>query len=337
MTDAIDCKQVVKRFGSTTVLDRVQWSVERGQTAGLVGTSGAGKTTLLRIIAGLVACTSGEVVLAPAQRGARPRVGMVFQNLALWPHLTARRHLECILSGKPRRDRRRRAEALLDEMKLPQVCWDRRPAQLSGGEAQRLALARALAADPEILLLDEPLAHLDAGLKDELLRQIGQLPGAKAVTVVYVTHAWREAASICAQIAVLDGGQIRQSGAPDELFWAPADRKIALMSGPLIDFPLEWLAAGLIGSQGANQEDLSIVPAEDGRIGVRPQQIRLGDPCGPSRWKVLACRLQEAGWTIGLANGNHVLELPAAAPPAASEVGIELLARGPLVARGGGV
>jgi ABC-type Fe3+/spermidine/putrescine transport system ATPase subunit len=329
MTDAIECKQVVKRFGSTTVLDRVLWSVERGQMAGLVGTSGAGKTTLLRIIAGLVPCTSGEVVLARAQRGARPRVGMVFQNLALWPHLTARRHVECVLSGAPRRDRRRRAEGLLDEMKLPQVCWDRRPAQLSGGEAQRLALARALAAEPEILLLDEPLAHLDAGLKDDLLRLIGQLAGAKAVTAVYVTHAWREAASICAQIAVLDVGRIKQSGAPDQLFWAPADRRIALMSGPLIDFPRDWLEAGLIGFQGANQEELSIVPAEGGRIGVRPQQIRLGGPSGPSRWKVLTCRPEGAGWTIGLANGNHVLELPAAAPPVASEVGIELLSRGP--------
>ncbi|HEX5500012.1 MAG TPA: ABC transporter ATP-binding protein [Thermomicrobiales bacterium] len=327
-TIAIECKDVVKRYGPATVLDRVDWTVRHGQVAGLIGASGAGKTTLLRIIAGLSSSTSGTIALTGGAQGVRPRIGMAFQNLALWPHLTARRHLECVLSAWPRRQRRSRAEAVLDEAGLPRDCWERRPAQLSGGEAQRLALARALAPRPEILLLDEPLAHLDAERKGELLRLIGQLPDANSVTVVYVTHVWGEAAAICAQIAMMDAGRIKQSGAPDQLFWAPADRKMALLSGPLIDLPLDWLDAGAIAFGDAEPSALSVVPIEAGRIGVRPQQLRLTGSLEANRWQVLTCRPHGAGWTVGLANGNYVLELPAALPPVTSDVGIELLARG---------
>jgi ABC-type Fe3+/spermidine/putrescine transport system ATPase subunit len=328
MANAIECREIVKRFGPATVLDRVNWSVGGGQTAGLVGASGAGKTTLLRIIAHLLPCTSGEIAFPGSKRGARPRIGMVFQNLALWPHLTARRHLECVLSAGPRRQRRSRAEAALDEVRLPRVCWERRPAQLSGGEAQRLALARALAPDPEILLLDEPLAHLDAELKDELLRLVGQLAEAKAVTVVYVTHIWGEAAAICTQIAVMDAGRIKQSGTPEQLFWGPADRKIASMCGPLVDVPLAWLDAGLISFAAADRSSLSIVPVEQGRIGVRPQQIRLTSDSSASHWHVTACRAQAAGWLVRLENDDRVMELVSPLPPATKEVGIELLGRG---------
>ena len=320
MTAAIECREIMKRFGRSLVIDRLNWSVPAGQTTALIGASGAGKTTLLRIIAGLTPCTSGQVAFDVP----RPRVGLVFQNLALWPHLTARRHLECVLSHRPR-SQRRCAERWLGEVRLPPATWDRLPAQLSGGEAQRLAFARALAAEPQILLLDEPLAHLDAALKGELLALIKGLAHAQSLTLVYVTHAWTEAAELCRQTGVMADGRIVQAGAPDEIYWRPANRRVAQLAGPLIELPLDWLDDGSIVFEGAERAAVSIVPVEAQRVAIRPQQVRLTEPAGASRWRLLACRPQGAGWLALLDCDGRRWELPTAAPSEASEVGVTLL------------
>ena len=321
MTSAIECREIVKRYGRSSVIDRLNWSIPAGQLAALVGASGAGKTTLLRIIAGLSRCTSGQVEFDVP----RPRVGLVFQNLALWPHLTARRHLECVLSHLPRSERRRRAQSWLEEVRLPPATHDRLPAQLSGGEAQRLAFARALAAEPQILLFDEPLAQLDAALKAELLALIKAQAQARSLTLVYVTHAWHEAASLCQQAGVMDHGRIVQFAAPDEVFWRPANRRVAQLAGPLVELPLAWIDDGSILCQSGAPAALSIAPIEGQSIALRPQQIRLAEAAGASRWRVLECHPQGAGWRAVLACNGRTLEAPAAAPPEASEVGIALL------------
>lgn len=218
---SIDCRGVVKQFGPHLVLNGVDWKLEAGATAGLIGDSGAGKTTLLRIIAGLERATRGEakLVLAAASHTNcnRPRCGMVFQSLALWPHLTARQHIECVLFKLARRARRMRAAELLVEVRLPESAWDRHPAQLSGGEGQRLALARALAVDPHVLLLDEPLAQLDSRLRLELLGLLRDLIAARGLTTICVTHHWPEVAPICNQVMVLENGRVCHDG-PSKLY-----------------------------------------------------------------------------------------------------------------------
>lgn len=321
MTSAIECREIVKHFGQSRVIDRLNWSIPAGQLAALLGASGAGKTTLLRIMAGLLHCTSGQVEFDVP----RPRVGLVFQNLALWPHLTVRQHLQCVLSHRPRDQRRRCAQRWLEEVRLPPSTHDQLPAQLSGGEAQRLALARALAAEPQILLLDEPLAQLDAALKGELLALVKNLAHAHSLTLVYVTHAWTEAASLCGQAGVMADGRIVQFAAPDEVFWRPANRCVAQIAGPLVELPLAWLDDRSILFHGGAPASLSITPIEGRRIALRPQQVRLTEPAGASRWRVLECRPQGAGWITVLSCDGRRLEAPAAALSESDEVGVEVL------------
>ncbi|MCA9202038.1 MAG: ATP-binding cassette domain-containing protein, partial [Planctomycetales bacterium] len=165
MAVGVQCRDVGKRFGAACVLNGVSWTARAGAVSGLVGVSAAGKTSLLRIIAGLDRADSGTVEFprddasqTEAAKAQSPRIGMTFQNLSLWPHLTARQHVASVLRVAARDGA---VEALLAEVGLPASTFDRRPAELSGGEGQRLALARALAVKPELLLLDEPLAQLD--------------------------------------------------------------------------------------------------------------------------------------------------------------------------------
>ncbi|HWB12169.1 MAG TPA: ABC transporter ATP-binding protein [Pirellulales bacterium] len=302
---SIHCHDLTKRFGQLSVLDQVCWSVAAGQTVGLLGGSGAGKTTLLRLVAGLARCTSGTLIVG-ASSADPPRVSMVFQNLALWPHLTARQHLECVLFRLPLRDRRRRAEALLSEARLPAEVWRHRPAQLSGGEAQRLALARALAVEPDVLLLDEPLAHLDPPLRSELLQVIRECVGSRGMTCVFVTHSWDEAVQFCSRIAVLDRGRLVQEGSPADLYWRPRSAAVAHWSGPVVQLRQSWLTAGCLGCAGETGH-LAITAAGPDELLVRPQQLTAVGATGENRWQVVDSRPRAGGWwTTARRDGNMV-------------------------------
>lgn len=189
----LEARDICKRYGARRVLDRVSIRVERGCAVLLLGPSGSGKTTLLRIIAGLERADSGEVWLdgacangiAPGARG----IGMMFQDLALWPHMRARRQLEFVLRGRgiSRQERMRRAHRLLESFQLEHRA-DAYPAQMSGGEQQRLAFARAVVTDAPLLLLDEPFANLDAPLRDLLLEHIVRRMRKRGTAVVLSTH-----------------------------------------------------------------------------------------------------------------------------------------------------
>ncbi|MFA6244291.1 MAG: ATP-binding cassette domain-containing protein [Candidatus Hydrogenedentales bacterium] len=193
----IELRDIVKRFGETLVLDHVSLRAGHGAGLGLFGPSGIGKTTILRIIAGLERPDSGKVVVGrnevrpgwcEARRDAHA-VGMVFQDLALWPHMRAERHLEFVLrgSGLSRRERIARAHATLEFCGLS----DKRrayPATLSGGEQQRLAFARALVTDPGILLLDEPFANLDDTLRTRFIEELTRRKYTQGATLVISSH-----------------------------------------------------------------------------------------------------------------------------------------------------
>lgn len=324
---SIDCREVTKRFEGANVLEGVEWHIAPSQVVGLLGGSGAGKTTLLRLIAGLTRCTSGEIVIGGPSNGPsnrQPRIGMVFQNLALWPHLTALEHLSCVLFRQPAQSRRTRAEALLTEMRLPAAVWNRRPAQLSGGEAQRLALARALAIEPEILLLDEPLGHLDPPLRNGMLEFLRDCVAARRTTCILVTHCWDEAAAICERIAVLDGGRVSQEGTPAELYWRPSNEVVARWSGLCIELPRAWLQQGNISvSQAAPQ--LGILPADGDKLVLRPQQLVETASTEHNRWTVVDQRPQSGGWQTTVARDGDNLTLLLDGPRAAgAAIGLEL-------------
>lgn len=206
-----------REYGATMAVRELTLRVGTGRTVALVGPSGCGKTTLLRLIAGLEQPDWGEVflgntlasnrnyVIPPRQRS----LSMVFQDLALWPHMTVRRHVEFALDPRRYRGgaRKRRCEELLARVRLTQ--YDSRPHQLSGGEKQRLALARALAAEPEYLLFDEPLSSLDLASRKQLLGEVRTILRAGNITALYVTHQPEEAIFIADDIALMENGSIR--------------------------------------------------------------------------------------------------------------------------------
>lgn len=190
---SIDIQNLNKSFKQRQIFDNFSLRVEKGELLGLQGPSGSGKTTLLRVIAGLDDDYKGAVEVTG-------EVALVFQNLALWPHLTAKEHLRFVFESKNLRitPLRQGYEGQADcelwitevfgQVRFPEELSDNYPHQLSGGEKQRLALARALAQEPNILLLDEPFSNLDFGLKKEIKKEIRRIHHNQNLTTIYVTH-----------------------------------------------------------------------------------------------------------------------------------------------------
>lgn len=304
----VDCQQLSKQYGEQVVLDRLDWTLEAGQSWALVGPSGAGKTTFLRIVAGLERGDSGEISFLDGnqQRVRQPRVGMVFQHLGLWPHLTASQHVACVLKHASPAERMRIAADRLAEVCLPAACHDKRPEQLSGGEAQRLAIARALAVDPRILLLDEPLAQVDTMLRAELLALLRELITKRGMTSIYVTHSWGEASRVADQVAVLLGGRMIQAGDFSEVYRHPATATVARLTGPVVEIPRRFANAGRIGLT----ERAATINMQSDPWVIRPQQLEVTASDGENRWEVIQCRPFGFGWEVIFANGDDRLCTP---------------------------
>jgi ABC-type Fe3+/spermidine/putrescine transport system ATPase subunit len=217
-SSALSIKGISKRFGTHQALDDVSLDILPGTCAVVLGPSGCGKTTLLRVIAGLETPDAGEIWLAgtlvtDARRNHVPsherRIGFVFQDLALWPHLTVRQNLEFVLEAQrlpPATRQARVAEAL--RIVRVEGLSGRYPHALSGGEQQRIALARALVGEPRILLLDEPLSSLDAELRTTLRQELTRLQRALQLTTVYVTHDREDASALADSIVEMRAGRI---------------------------------------------------------------------------------------------------------------------------------
>ncbi|GLZ31745.1 sugar ABC transporter ATP-binding protein [Lentzea sp. NBRC 105346] len=260
-------------------VDDLDLAVADGELFALLGPSGCGKTTLLRTIAGLEQASAGTVGIGALDVTRLPpgdrRVAMVFQDYALFPHMTVAENIAYPLRVRraSKAAQRDAAERMSGDLSLTGLL-DRRPGQLSGGQQQRTALARAVAADADVLLLDEPLSNLDARLRLEARTFLKRLQRELALTTVFVTHDQAEALALADRIAVMDAGRIRQLGTPREVFQRPADMFVAnfigstpmnLLPGTVVDGQVEFAGTRLPASG---------VPGEV-TVGIRPEYLRI--------------------------------------------------------------
>src|SRR6266542_3805777 len=235
---SITAKGVSRRFGDFVALDDVSLEIPSGSLTALLGPSGSGKSTLLRVIAGLERPDAGTVVIdgrdATALPPQRRGVGFVFQHYAAFKHMTVRENVAFGLKvrRRPKAEVRRRVDELLELVQLPGLA-DRYPAQLSGGQRQRMALARALAVEPQVLLLDEPFGALDARVRKELRAWLRRLHDEVHVTTIFVTHDQEEAMDVADEIVVLAGGVVEQVGSPHDLYDHPANDFVMGFLGPV--------------------------------------------------------------------------------------------------------
>jgi ABC-type Fe3+/spermidine/putrescine transport system ATPase subunit len=230
----LELRGVSKDFPGHRAVRGVSLGIERGSFFSLLGPSGCGKTTTLRLIAGFETPTSGEIWLNGARIDALPpfrrNVNTVFQNYALFPHLTVRGNVEFGLRRAG--DAAERVRQVLEQLQLSEK-ESRKPAQLSGGERQRVALARALVLAPDVLLLDEPLSALDPQLRKQVRAELKELQRRTGVTFLFVTHDQEEALALSDRIAIMNAGEVEQTGTPQELYQKPRSRFVASFLGEM--------------------------------------------------------------------------------------------------------
>ena len=261
----LDLHNVRKSFTQSTAVENFNLEVERGEFVSFLGPSGCGKTTTLRMIAGFETPTSGTITVNNVDITNTPpnrrNVGMVFQSYALFPNMTVADNIGFGLKVARRSasEIAKRTEEMLRTVHLPEF-GGRYPYQLSGGQQQRIALARALAIQPQVLLLDEPLSALDAKIRVSLRNEIRAIQRQLGITTIYVTHDQEEALSLSDRIVVMSNGRIEQIGTPFEIYNFPTTRFVASFVGTL----------NLLTAQ--------VVDAPDGRISIDGQEVRAGKP-----------------------------------------------------------
>jgi sulfate transport system ATP-binding protein len=287
---SITVKDVSKRFGNFVALDNVSLEVPNGSLLALLGPSGSGKTTLLRVIAGLEVADSGAVYHHDEEithHSARDRkVGFVFQHYALFRHMTVAENIRFGLRvrGAPRDVIRDRVEELLKLIRLDGL-ENRYPGQLSGGQRQRVALARALAAQPRVLLLDEPFGALDAKVRQELRHWLRRLHDDLHVTSIFVTHDQEEAFEVADQVVVMQDGRISQVGTPQELFEHPANPFVMEFLGSVNVFQGRVQGGRVhVGNTEITSMEHTHPDAHSTAVYVRPHELDVSPapPEGPS-------------------------------------------------------
>jgi putative spermidine/putrescine transport system ATP-binding protein len=286
---ALTLERLEKRFAGQIAVDAVSLDVRPGEMIVLLGPSGCGKTTTLRMIAGFIAPSGGDIRLDGRSVAGLPPyrrdMGIVFQSYALFPHLSVARNIAFGL--EMRRMKAAAIQARVGEMlrlvKLEKFA-ERLPRQLSGGQQQRVALARALAIHPKLLLLDEPLSNLDAGLRQDMAREIRLLQQRGGITTIMVTHDQTEAMALGDRLVVMRDGRVQQIGTPEDLHLRPANSFVARFIGGSNILPgtLEGAARLRLADGARIALGGSYRRGGDVTLAVRPDAIRLAAPASPS-------------------------------------------------------
>src|SRR5262245_518298 len=330
----LELHAVSKAFGAALLADRLSLAVEPGEIVAVFGPSGSGKTVLLRMIAGMFEPDEGDILIGgrsvlgapPERRG----IGMAFQNFALFPHMTARQNIASGLRGKAA-DVAARVEAISRLLKIEHVLGHT-PRELSNGQKQRTALARALIGSPDVLLLDDPLRNVDAKLRYEMRLELPNLLRRSSASVLYVTQDYREAMAIADRIAVLIDGRLEQIAPPENIYARPASVAVAWLFGdPSINLAEVTPSAGHgalsaaiagarvhLGPAGAEP------PMQPCWLGVRPEDLRISlsaaEDAIPGRILAVTPIHEKAVFLLRLTDGTEWLaSLPSDAPYAASE------------------
>ena len=281
--------QDIKRiYGNVTAIENITFDVPDGEFWVLVGPSGCGKSTILRTIAGLETATSGKLYIDDQLVNdipARQRdIAMVFQNYALYPHMSVAENLAFGLKMRQadRATINRRIQEVARSLNIEHLL-KRKPKQLSGGQQQRVALGRAIAREPKVFLLDEPLSNLDAQLRDDTRAELKQLQNRVAITTIYVTHDQVEAMTLADRIVVLKDGRIQQIGTPQDIYQHPANRMVATFLGspPMNILPVIYTDDKFIANKQVIpiplqlQKQLQPTSGEHFDLGIRPEHITI--------------------------------------------------------------
>jgi multiple sugar transport system ATP-binding protein len=309
--------RLTKSFGATEVLRPMDLRIEDGEFAVFVGPSGCGKSTLLRTIAGLEDATSGDIHIGGERANDVDSAGrglsMVFQNYALYPHMTVFENMAFGLSiaRRPKAEIRERVTEAARILKIEHLL-DRRPKTLSGGQRQRVAIGRAIVRKPKIFLFDEPLSNLDAELRVQMRIELARLHAQLGATMIYVTHDQVEAMTLADKIVVLRDGVIEQVGSPLDLYNAPVSRFVAgFIGSPSMNFlPAEVERAGRSGllrlaggGSVALALDEALAAGEAVTVGVRPENLALRTDAGADGRAGMPARIL---LTEQLGNETHV-------------------------------
>ncbi|MSQ91597.1 MAG: ABC transporter ATP-binding protein [Gammaproteobacteria bacterium] len=286
----VQIREVTKKFGGVTAVDRVSLDILRGELFAILGSSGCGKTTLLRLLAGFEEPTSGRILIDGADMTDVPPyerpVNLMFQSYALFPHMTVAQNVAYGLKKEhvPADRIRERVAEMLALVKLEALAG-RKPEKLSGGEKQRVALARALVKRPKLLLLDEPMAALDKKLRQHTQFELANLQYQLGTTFVVVTHDQSEAMTLASRIAVMAEGRIAQVGTPGQVYEFPANRYVASFVGNINLFDGRVTAAGngqlSVKCETLGSDELSVIsggeiaPGSTVCIAVRPEKITI--------------------------------------------------------------
>ncbi len=314
MTNALEIDRLEVGYGPLAVLHGVSLAIEPGEFVALLGSSGCGKTTLLRTISGFVPVSAGTIRVdgtdithaAPDRR----EMAMVFQSYALWPHMTAAQNIGYGLRVRswPRDRIRKRVDQMLAMLKLDGL-GERSVTRLSGGQRQRVALGRALAIDPKILLLDEPLSNLDARIRADMRHEIKSLQTSLGITAIHVTHDREEAMVMADRIVILDAGRIAQIGPPEQVYNHPASPFVAAFMGAGNAIRLNVRASNrrLTIQPGPHNDALRLDDTARLPLGVGPvvahfrsEQARLAGPAERSETELLLTgRIAQASYPGG--------------------------------------
>lgn len=329
----LEIKSVSKNFGTVRAAGDLSLTVEPAEIVAVFGPSGSGKTVLLRMIAGMFEPDDGDILIgghsvvdaAPERRG----IGMAFQNFALFPHMSARDNIASGLRAKAGAEASSRVDAISRLLKIEHVLGHL-PRELSNGQKQRTALARALIGNPEVLLLDDPLRNVDAKLRYEMRLELPGLLRRSGASVLYVTQDYREAMAIADRIAVLVDGRLEQVAAACEVYAAPASVAVARLFGDptinLADVTLfaehGTLSALVSGARVPLGTDGGQPPERPCLLGVRPEDLAIspaaGDGAIPAHVLAVTPLHEKAVVLLRLEDGTEWL---AAQPPDAPQAG----------------